>query len=106
MGLVVFKAGRSSRVHASPDCPPLVQKAKIVLEWDLDQVPKARFCKICFPDAPVHKSRRTRCCGTITRACQHNGGVLVLFPGSPSHLGWVWPEDAHRHTLVNPVPLG
>lgn len=102
MSDTVYTTGRSRVVHDSPACRGLVGKAVTVLEWDASRVASPKLCAFCYPQFQV-ASRRVRCCGSITRACAHNGGVLVKVS---NRMVYVWPEHAHRHTLVKAVPFG
>lgn len=104
MGTKVFVTGRSKTqtIHKGEDCPVLLGRAKDWQVLDLDTIPHPDPCRHCYPDAPSIRVLHRKCCGSITLPCAHNGGVLVK---TARRLAYVWPEDAHRYTLVKAVLL-
>ncbi len=107
--LVYSFGGPLSRIHSSPDCPGIRRsnKSETIRQFEFAQLPNKRLCLHCFPDAPTLRSVHTLCCTkTNVTPCKHNGGVLVYNAKDPFRpLRWVWPEDAHKYSLVNPIQL-
>ena len=109
MGTMVYGTGtRNTRYHRTPDCRVLVKPAlNPTMEFDAAQLHNPVLCSVCFDDQPVIKVIHARCCGKIATPCKHNGGVLIYNSRDPYRpLRWVWPEDAHRYSLVKSIHLG
>ena len=119
--MTVYKTrSRAAKVHASPDCPQLTQRAHFIREVDLEELTGPRFCKRCFPDFPriprVWHPTCYKCHPERRMPCEHNGGVQILVWRvnlTVDPLGnrvpiktWVWPENVGSRTLVNPVQRG
>lgn len=102
MGVSVYATSRGRIIHASPDCVALKHRARGWAERDLDDIEHPDLCKHCWPEQPRLRVAHRQCCGSMTLPCRHNGGVLVRME---RRVGYVWPEDAHRYTLVNPVHI-
>lgn len=123
-GVKVYRASTlNTKVHARADCRGLVAHVKgSVHELNIVDLSTPDLCRICFPDAPrikVFHGRCLRCRQRRALPCPHNGAVQVLVsqrdgrsrldpgqsPGVLVQTRWVWPENAHHYTLVNPGPL-
>lgn len=121
--------GRNTRVHLVQDCRGIrLGQASggtplPVREVPLDDVHHPLLCRWCFPKAKRLKVWHPICSvckHNKPRPCPHNGAVLVWQPRRGQWTGrwglssfdpdlvtyqqrWVWPENAHKYTLVDPA---
>ena len=118
---------RAGHVHDRPDClgtktTEYRTRAEYV-EVDLAQVRNPLPCKRCFPDLPTLRVWHPFCkiCNhKRALPCAHNGAVRVIQPRRGQWTGkfgsseydpdsvtyvhrWVWPENAWRFALVEPL---
>ena len=119
---------RNIHVHKAPDCRGIKRGQAHGLATEVREVPLVDVfhpdpCRWCWPEAPELRVWHPTCqvCGHVKPIpCPHNGAVLVLQPRHGQWTGqwgtseydadsvtyqrrWVWPENAHRYSLVNPA---
>ena len=114
----VYVREKSVVFHRSADCfqlkkGPARGPGRALREVPLEELPKPRPCRYCYPDAPRARSRHRYCqeCKGSALPCEHNGGVLVTLtnthtkrsimsePGDTyQRTRYVWPEQAHLYT--------
>ena len=118
--LKLYSVRGSKTAHSSPDCVRLTGAMNHMFEYSIDDLNHRTLCKKCFPDRPkTIKTAHlicTLCEQNTPRPCAHNGGVRVYVReafkagrGTQTEdiplyrRAWVWPENAWKYTLVNPV---